>query len=217
MQASTQNSGASRIRGLLAAVILLFSILIFRLFYLQVATSEDYARESDENRIAQKRIKAPRGLVVARDGEVLARNRASYTIFLIPSTAENDKNAVAALQAGDWGRQESHSTRHWRSPRLKRDVDFGTVSIVEERLRADWPLGIEVEPQRSYPHRTLAAHLLGIRRGAPGRRAAEVPRQGVRSQRFRRQDGCGEGVRRYIARERWRALHRSRCAGSHAK
>ena len=160
MQASTENSEASKIRGLLAAVILLFSILIFRLFYLQVATSENYARESDENRIAQKRIKAPRGLVLARDGEVLARNRASYTIFLIPSTADNDKNAVAALQEAIGGGKITFN-RNWRSPRLKRDVDFRTVSIVEERLRADWPLGIEVEPQRSYPHRTLAAHLLG--------------------------------------------------------
>ena len=160
MPSPSKTSQGSRIRGLLMVVGLLFSVLILRLFYLQIATFKDYARESDENRIAQKRIKAPRGLVVARNGEVLARNRASYTIFLIPSTAENDKKAVSALQEAIGGRRITYN-RNWRSPRLKRDVDFRTVSIVEERLRADWPLGIEIEPQRAYPYKTLAAHVLG--------------------------------------------------------
>ena len=46
--------------------------------------------------------------------------------------------------------------------RRRRDVDFRTVSIVEELLKADWPLlGIEIEIQRHYPYGESTAHLLG--------------------------------------------------------
>ena len=160
LRTTFRNEKPSRTGGLLGLVVAAFAILIFRLFYLQVTTSADYARESDENHIAQKRIKAPRGLIFARDGEVLARNRLSYTIFLIRSTRQNDARAVAALQQAVGG-PEIKLNRKMRSIPLKRDVDFRTVSIVEERLRDDWPLGVEIELQRSYPFKTTAAHLLG--------------------------------------------------------
>ena len=163
MTSITPEDQNGKIRGLLGFISILFLILILRLFYLQITTFADYARESEENRIAQKRIKAPRGLIYARDGEVLARNRAFYTIALERSTRQEYDQATAALQEaiGNIEITSKYSRRH-RSLRLIRDVDFRTVSIVEERLKADWPrLDIEIEAQRSYPHGATAAHLLG--------------------------------------------------------
>ena len=131
--------------------------------YLQVTTSDDYARESDENRIAQKRIKAPRGLIYDRDGRVLARNRAFYSVSLERTTRKDfDATATAFKEAiGDRKINGNYSRRH-RTIRLKRDVDFRTVSIVEELLKADWPLlDIEIETQRHYPYGQSTAHLLG--------------------------------------------------------
>ena len=87
-----------RLRGLLVAVCLLFAVLFLRLFHLQITTAADYAKESEDNRIAQRRVKAPRGLIVDRDGEVLARNRASYSISLIRGSTEDDARSVAALE-----------------------------------------------------------------------------------------------------------------------
>ena len=160
LKTTIRNEKPAKMVGLSGLVVVAFVVLIFRLFYLQVTTSEDYARESEENHIAQKRIKAPRGLIFDRDGDALARNRLSYTIFLIRSTRQNDARAVAALQRAI-GDPDIRLDGKRRSVPLKRDVDFRTVSIVEERLRDDWPLGIEIELQRSYPFKTTAAHLLG--------------------------------------------------------
>ncbi|MYF93651.1 MAG: penicillin-binding protein 2 [Gemmatimonadetes bacterium] len=148
---------------LLAPVILLFAILLLRLFYLQVVTSADYARESEENRIAQRRVKAPRGLIYDRDGRILARTRPFYTVALERTTRKDFEAATAAFTRaiGDIELDGEYS-RKYRTIRLKRDVDFRTVSIVEERLKADWPLlDIEIETQRYYPYGTAAAHLLG--------------------------------------------------------
>lgn len=163
MEHLPQQDQRPQINGLLRVVTLLFAVLVLRLLYLQVTTSDDYARESDENRIAQKRIKAPRGLIYDREGQVLARNRAFYSVSLERTTRKDfDATATAFKEAtGDREINGNYSRRH-RTIRLKRDVDFRTVSIVEELLKADWPLlDIEIETQRHYPHSHSTAHLLG--------------------------------------------------------
>ena len=163
MEYLPQQDQRPQINGLLWVVALLFAVLVLRLFYLQVTTSDDYARESEQNRIAQKRIKAPRGLILDRDGRILARNRGFYTVSLERTTRKDFEATTAAFTAaiGDPEIDGQYSRRH-RTIRLKRDVDFRTVSIVEELLKADWPLlDIEIETQRHYPYGVSTAHLLG--------------------------------------------------------
>lgn len=159
MDPTTHEEWGRRLHGLLAVVALLFAILFVRLFQLQITFSADYRKESEENRIAQKRIKAPRGRILDRDGEILARNRASYTIYLLRTSEQRDADAVAALEEAIG--ESIQYNRNRPAIRLRRDVDFETVCIVEERLRDDWLLDIEIEPQRDYPFRSLAAHVTG--------------------------------------------------------
>ncbi|MEE2659649.1 MAG: penicillin-binding protein 2 [Candidatus Latescibacterota bacterium] len=148
-----------RMRGLLAIVAVLFSVLLLRLFHLQITTAADYAKESEDNRIAQKRLKAPRGLILDRDGEVLARNRASYSIMFTRGSRESDAEAVAAVEEALDTEVRYH--RRSRNIRLLRDVDIETVAIVAERLQDDWALSVEIEPQRDYPYSELVSHLVG--------------------------------------------------------
>ena len=148
---------------LLAPVILLFAILLLRLFYLQVVTAADYARESEENRISQRRVKAHRGLIYDRDGRILARTRPFNTVALERTTRKDFEATTAAFTRaiGDVELDGEYS-RKYHTIRLKRDVDFRTISIVEERLKGDWPLlDIEIETQRYYPYGSAVAHLLG--------------------------------------------------------
>ena len=162
MTTEIDSDRSGRVRGLLGVVAALFAILVFRLFYLQVAHSADYARESEDNRIDQQRIKAPRGLIRARGGEILARNGAFYTISLARSNKKDFLSAVEALEAAIEGPTiASKYSRKHRSIPLKRDVDFRTVAIVEERLKDEWPLDIEIEAKRAYPAGSTAAHLIG--------------------------------------------------------
>lgn len=160
MDSFNANGYQQRLRGLLAIAAFLFGVLFLRLFYLQIATSAHYAQKSEENRVAQKRLKARRGLVVARDGEVLARSRPTYTVSLARSKPDDDARAVEALWLATGG-PEIRYARNTPNIRLLRDVDFATVSIVQERLRDQWPLDVEVESERDYPWGTLAAHLIG--------------------------------------------------------
>ncbi len=153
---------ARKLRGLMVLAGLLFAILLLRLFHLQITTADDYAKESEDNRIARRRLKAPRGLILDRDGEVLARNRAAYSIQLTRGSPESDAEAIAALEAATGVTVNLGKRGRERIVRLKRDVDFPhTVAIVEERLRDDWPLRVAIEPQRLYPEGDVVAHLIG--------------------------------------------------------
>ena len=149
--------------GLIIIIGLLFLILLVRLFHLQVNTFDNYARKSNKNIITQKRVKAARGLIVDRNNRVLVRNRPFYTVSLVKTTKERYnrvKNAFT-FATGDTALDGIYDA-HLRNIRLKRDVDFRTVSIVEEQLRSQWPtLSIETEAQRFYPFGRSAAHLLG--------------------------------------------------------
>ena len=162
MQHQLQQDQRPPFNSLLVPIALLFAILVLRLFYLQVITSADYARESEENRIAQRRVKAPRGLIYDRDGRILARTRPFYTVSLERTTRKDFEAATAAFTEAIGDLVDGKYSRESRTIRLKRDVDFRIVSIVEEQLKADWPLlDIEIETQRYYPYGTAAAHLLG--------------------------------------------------------
>jgi len=149
--------------GLIAIIGLLFVILLVRLFHLQVNTFDNYTRESDENRITQKRVKAARGLITDRHNRILVRNRPFYTVSLVRTTKERYSQVKKAFKiaTGDTAVDGTYDA-NLRNIRLKRDVDFRTVSIVEEQLRSQWPtLSIETEAQRYYPFGRSAAHLLG--------------------------------------------------------
>lgn len=160
MDPATHEEWTRRLRGLLVVVSILFSILLLRLFHLQITTFAEYHRESEKNRITPKTVRAPRGRIFDRNGEVMARNRASYTIFLIPSSRARDAEAVSALEEAI-DAKVTYSRSRSLTVRLKRDVDFESVCIVEERLAPDWPLQIEIDPQRDYPLGSLTAHIIG--------------------------------------------------------
>ena len=63
---------------------LLLSALVGRLYYLQVVRADQYRTLADENRISLRLLAPPRGLILDRDGRVLANNRQNYRVLLVP-------------------------------------------------------------------------------------------------------------------------------------
>ena len=174
MDPVTHGEWMSKFRVLIIAVAILFTVLLLRLFHLQVRTFADYAKESEDNRINQKRVKAPRGRILDRRGRVLARNRASYTVSLISSSSQRNAETIAALESV-LGERIPLAASGEQFKRLKRDVDFETVCIVEERLMDNWPLAIAIEPQRQYPQGQAASHLIGYMGQLPPNATGKLP------------------------------------------
>ena len=65
-----------------------FALLFMRFFHLQVVQHDTYASKAEDNRISIVPIAPNRGLMLDRNGVVLARNYSAYTIEITPSKVE---------------------------------------------------------------------------------------------------------------------------------
>ena len=70
-------------------VLLLFFLLFLRFFYLQVLQHEHYRALAENNRISIVPIVPNRGLILDRNGALLAHNYSAYTLEITPSKVDN--------------------------------------------------------------------------------------------------------------------------------
>jgi penicillin-binding protein 2 len=160
---------AQRLPLFTALVTLVFGLLVMRLYYLQIVRGQHYSRLAEENRISLIRVRAPRGIVFDRHGNVLVTNRPSFSVSLDLDTLRDvdaTVDAVAAalgLDRADLGSKVRavEPYRRFEPVRVKDDVTRQEVAALEA-LRYEHPgVLVEVEPRRSYPHGALASHVLG--------------------------------------------------------
>jgi penicillin-binding protein 2 len=77
---------AVRIAVLGGFAFVLFAIVFFRLWFLQVLSGEDYVAKARDNRVRKVRIEAPRGDIVDRDGRVLVKTRVAPVVQIVPGS-----------------------------------------------------------------------------------------------------------------------------------
>jgi len=70
-----------------AGVVLLFFVLLLRFFYLQVIQHDYYLTLAEQNRISIVPVVPNRGLILDRNGVVLAHNYSAYTLEISPKSA----------------------------------------------------------------------------------------------------------------------------------
>ncbi len=153
-----------RARFLFGVVAFLFAILGIRLYMLQIAEGEQYRIKSEKNTMQPVIIQANRGLIRDRNGIILVDNRPSYNISVIPprflANIEEDKcngllerlGQIVDLPCETIKKKLQLHNRYFYDPvKLKRDVGFEAISIIEEN-RYDFPgVEIQIELRRSYP------------------------------------------------------------------
>jgi penicillin-binding protein 2 len=104
----------------------LFAILFFRLWFLQVLTGQEYVSQARENRSQRIRVEAPRGDIVDRNGRVLVRTRIAPVVQIVPSALPE-----VELQLADQYRAASSAAENRR---LKAG---GQLKALQRRLRED--------------------------------------------------------------------------------
>ena len=77
-----------------AFVLVCFGLLFARFLWLQVVKHDDYAAQAEENRISIVPLVPNRGLILDRNGIVLARNFSAYTLEIIPSKIQGDLDTI---------------------------------------------------------------------------------------------------------------------------
>ncbi|MEJ2239905.1 MAG: penicillin-binding protein 2 [Gemmatimonadales bacterium] len=147
---------------------LMFGVLASWFFYIQVIGRDHYVLQSNDNRLRVAPIPAPRGLILDRNGVVLADNVPGYSIAIFPPDPEALPAILRRLDhvpGLDSARIETIVRRFHRFPHepavILRDAPFDLVSALEES-RATIPiLDVQAEPKRRYPRGAVVAHALG--------------------------------------------------------
>ncbi len=160
------NGEFEKIIGIGYLVIILFLIIIMRLWQLQILQGDEYRKLSETNRFKIINIPAPRGIIFDRNGIPLVRNTAYYYASLIPN--EFDKKKIAPLSqllnipADEiLSKIDEADVSPFVTVRLKEGLTFDEIAYIEAR-RSDFPgLIIEEEVSREYIYNELGAHLIG--------------------------------------------------------
>jgi len=146
----------------------LFSILAISFWVLQVAQHAKYEEMAENNHQRTLALRAPRGIILDRNGHVLVENRPSFSISIMREHSK-DLNRTIRMLAAVLGYQESGVReivdRHRREPTYRPitivlDASIAQVSAVRAR-RLELPdVVVEEVPTRRYPEK-LAAHAFG--------------------------------------------------------
>lgn len=161
-------SWAPRVTRLGLTTAVLFVLLAGRLWSLQAIQGEYFRGLSEQNRIRDYAVPAPRGVIYDRRGQPLVTNRAAFTVSVLPMEVRHPDRLADAL-AGVLGvergeilaRLEGGRRRPFEPVPLRRDVGKHVVLTIEEN-RMDLPgVVVEAEPVREYLQGSIAAHALG--------------------------------------------------------
>ena len=151
------------------AVLIAFGLLLARFVWLQVLQHDAYRAKAEENRIAIVPLPPNRGLVLDRNGEVLARNYLAYTLEIFPAQVRNLEATISQLaayvdiQPRDRARFRKllQETKNAESlPIRTRLTDEEVARIAANRWRFT---GADIRARlfRQYPHGDLASHVVG--------------------------------------------------------
>ena len=164
---------ALRVAVIGGVALVIFGIIFFRLWYLQVLSGDKYLAEANNNRVREIKVEAPRGKIVDRNGQVLVDNRQGKAVKVLPDKLPKDPHQKALVYArlarvlGENRRtlrrdvNDQFKALPFSSATAKPDVDMATVAYLQEH-QAEFP-GVSVEQvfQRYYPQKQIGAHLVG--------------------------------------------------------
>ena len=151
------------------AVLFAFGLLCARLVYLQVVRHEDLAEQAESNRTAIVPVVPNRGLILDRNGIVLASNYSAYTLEITPSKVGDVEETIDSLtQVLEVSPRDRRRFKRLREdsrsfdsiPIRTRLSDEEVARFAAQRYR--FP-GVEIKARlfRNYPQGELASHVLG--------------------------------------------------------
>ena len=164
---------AFRVAVIGGVALVMFAVIFFRLWYLQVLSGDSYVDAARDNRVREIKVQAPRGEIVDRHGVPLVENRHSFSIKLSPDklpASRTDRHEVYTRLGKLLGLKPARLQRRverelrllpYSKPTVKQDVGPNYLAYILER-QDEFP-GVEPESEflREYSHGSVGAHLFG--------------------------------------------------------
>lgn len=152
-----------RIKYIFVMVCITATVIIGRLAYIMVLKAKYYSERADNLHERERSIKAPRGRIYDRNGNILADNRAVCSVSVIHSQIEDEEAVIDLLE-----KYLDKSPEEIRKKVTKvSSREIIAVNVSEETgdmIRAAALPGIKVDEdyKRNYPYDELASKMLGF-------------------------------------------------------
>ncbi len=161
----------ARIAALRVIISIAFVLLLGGFWFFQVFQHAKFKEMAENNHQRTLPLRAPRGVIFDRHGEVMVENRASFNISIMREhTRDLDRTVrlLSAVTGVNPGEMRDTVARHRREPSYRpivvvQDATLAQVAAVTAR-RLDFELPdvvVQQVPTRRYPAQSLGAHLLG--------------------------------------------------------
>ncbi len=160
-------------RARVASFILIgtFLFLVGAFFRTQVLLHTRFALKSEQNRLREVPLPAPRGIIRDRNGAIIAENVPGYSVSILGQSADSLRATLQRLSATVSlapSQIEEAVRKYRRDPTrptvILSDADFPVISVLEEHA-LDFPgLIIQSAPKRYYPQRSAVAAFVGYTR-----------------------------------------------------
>ncbi len=186
---------AKRIAAFGTIVVVLFGVLVVRLWFLQVVGARGFEAQAVGNSVRTIYIPAPRGQILDRNGQILAGSRPAWDIVALPTDLESEqgrqslKRVARILDADLTTLRRRVAVAAKRAPHksvvLKADLDEVAdgelLMSLRERVREYPGIRLERTYRRDYPFGATLSHVLGSVGPIFEEEAAERRRQGYRN------------------------------------
>lgn len=146
-----------------------FTVVVVRLFTLQVVQHEQYAQFARDNQLQRERVPGPRGFMRDRYGNVVVDNALHFEVVMQWRSRDGAARAIRELAVfipvdttKAMARFDAWQKRYGRMAfPLFPDADKFVISFVRENWLQFPSLRVESRLRRRYPDASVAAHVLG--------------------------------------------------------
>ena len=164
------NRFRSRVFVVTFVILIALGVLFLRLFYLQVIRYDELNAAAESNRTAIVPIVPNRGVIMDRNGVVLATNYSAYTLEITPSKVIAPVEEVIEQLSGIIDIQPRDKRRFKKQVDESKSIDSVPIRnrLTDEEVarfaaqRYRFP-GVEIRARlfRNYPYEQLASHVIG--------------------------------------------------------
>lgn len=149
--------------------LILFSLLAYRLFFLQINNHEHFSTLSQNNRVSVQAIPPTRGIIYDRNGIILAENLPSFTLQITPEQTTDIDQLILEIseliEVRDIDikkfKKEVRRKRRFEGIPLKFRLNDKEVAIISVNLHQLPGVKIQAELSRFYPFGTETSHVVG--------------------------------------------------------
>lgn len=180
-----------RYRWMLVIVGLAFAGIGLRLAYLQLVQGSHYSAESEDNFVRRIELPSTRGIIRDREGRVVADNRPTYDVFVIPQFLDRRRTLPQLVDYLDLTPEEEQALvkrvdgakgrRRSQSILAREDVSRDQLAILETHKPELTGVQIVARPIRNYPFGELGAHLVGYMNEVTAEELEELTKRGYRA------------------------------------